>query len=119
MNQLKFLLQEFPEYYLTILVLLAGFTPPISIHPFSSLLAILLILQIVFKNKLSGLLITTVFVIMSMFMFLSLLSELSEFTIPSTNAAKLLLVGLPLSVLNILAVVIMVKKYAFDWSLKH
>lgn len=108
---MKAIFKNFPEYYLIVLVLLAGYTPPITIHPLSLVLAGVLIFQIVYKNRLSGLLLTGLAGIINIVMFFALLSEFNEFTTFTTEARNLLVVGIPLFILNTLAIVFMFQKY--------
>jgi len=112
MKKINQTLMKFPEYYLIVLVILVGYTPPFSFHVISILLGVGLIAQIIFKNKISGLIIASLFFLMTLFMLGALISELNEFTEFNSNAKQLLFGGLSLWFLNVLFSVVMLYKYA-------
>lgn len=104
-------LLKFPEYYLLVLVLLAGFTPPFSFNPLSLVIAGIVILQIIYKNKISGLFIAGLFLIINLFMLGALISEFTEFSSFDSSAKQLLVGGLAIWCLNSCAIGIMIYKY--------
>ena len=93
MKKLKRILLSFPEYYLVVLVLLSGYTPPFYINPIFIGIALILILQIIFKSKTVGIVIAALFMAGNLFMMLALISEFQEFPSFTANAAQLLFVG--------------------------
>ena len=103
---------SFPEYYLATLAILAAYTPLFSLNPILLVLAAILILQIVCKNKVTGLLIASIFLLINLYMLAALISEFNEFPVFNADAKQLLFVGLSLWVLNLLAGLIMIYKYA-------
>ncbi len=108
----KQFLIKFPEYYLLVLVILSGYTPPFSFNPISIVLAAILILQIIFKNKISGLFIAGIFLLINLYMLAALISEFNEFPEFNMDAKQLLFVGLSLWSLNMFSSIVMIYKYA-------
>lgn len=111
MKKLKKTLTKFAEYYLIVLVILGFYSPPFNINPLAIVFVLILILQIIFKNVTSGLLIAALFILSNLFMFIALLSELSEFTRFNATAMQLLLVGLVLIGFNLFVSRMMINKY--------
>lgn len=111
MKSLKSTLPDVPEYYLIVLVLLSGYTPPAYIHPPFIVIALLLLAQIVFRNRYTGIAIAVLFSLANLFMLLALLSEFREFPTFDDGAKQLLFVGLPLLGLNFLMGGLMIHKY--------
>lgn len=101
---------KIPEYYLLIFILLAGYSPPFSINPVFAGLAVVVILQIIFKKRLPGLVIGGLFLLANIFFLGALISEFIEFTEFSTSAIQLLLVGVPLWLLNTAVSILMIYK---------
>ncbi|MFL3662128.1 MAG: hypothetical protein ACI6PN_10300, partial [Polaribacter sp.] len=100
---------KLPEYYLIILAFLAGYVPPFYIHPIFIGIAIILILQIIFKSRISGLILGTLFFLINLYFFGALLSEFNEFN----NRAKLLLfAGITIWIVNFTLSLTMIYKYA-------
>lgn len=110
---MKTIFKKIPEYYLIVLILLAGYTPPITVNTLSLVLVGVLILQIIYKNRLSGLLLTGLAGILNIVMLFALLSEVNEFVTFTTEARNLLVVGIPLFILNTLAIFFMFQKYFY------
>ena len=111
MKTIKQHLIQFPEYYLIVLVLVTGYTPPLSFSPFSLVLAAVVVLQIRFKNKVFGLLLGILFFMINLYMLGALISEFNEFTTFNSKAKELLFVGLSLWMVNLLASILMIYKY--------
>src|SRR5688572_17582397 len=103
---------KFAEYYLILLVLLAAYTPPFSVNPFLLGVMFLITLQIMFKNKIAGLILAILFLISNLYMILALVSEFKEFPIVNAEAIKLLLVGLGIISVNAMIGVLMLVKYS-------
>jgi len=112
MNKVKRTLLKCPEYYLVLLALVTGYSYPFSFHPFFIGLATIPILQIVFKNRITGLLLGIVFSALNLYMLGALISEFSEFTEFSNRAKKLLFVGLSIWSLNMLVAATLIYKYS-------
>ena len=105
------ILIHIPEYYLIILAILAGFTPPFSLNPISLGIVFILALQIIFKNKIAGHLIASLFLIGNLVMLLALTAELNEFPRFNAHAKELLFGELLLLGFNILISGLMLVKY--------
>ena len=103
---------KFPEYYLIILTFLAGYSPPFYINPIFVVIVIILILQIVFKNRILGLVLGSLFFLVNLFFLAALISELNEFTKINTDAKQLLLVGLSIWITNMLMSLVLIYKYS-------
>ena len=54
MSKHKQFIIQIPEYYLIGLAILAAYTLPFSIKPIAIVLAVILTLQIIYKNKTTG-----------------------------------------------------------------
>lgn len=111
MKKTKQILMKLPEYYLLVLVILSGYTPPFSINPIVIGFVAIVILQIIFKNKISGLIVASLFLLINLYMFLALLSENNEFPILNGDAKQLFFVGVLLLVLNLFVTGLMMYKY--------
>ena len=94
MNKTKKILVKLPEFYMLILAILVGYKPPFSFTAISLGLAAIMIFQIVFKNKLSGLMISSLFLLINVFMLFALISEFKEFPTFNSEAKQLLFGGL-------------------------
>lgn len=110
---MKSILFKSPEYYLALLVLLAGYSPPFHINPVCVFILAALIFQIIFKNRLTGLTVGVLFFAANLYFLGALFSEFFEFPGFSNSAQTLLLVGLPIWILNTGASLVMIYKYAF------
>ena len=108
-----------PEYYLVILIILSGYTPPFSFNPIFIGLTAIVMLQIIFKNKISGIIIGSSFLLINLFMLGALISEFREFATFNSQAKQLLFVGLPLWALNMTASIIIIYKYLKGNSAYH
>lgn len=111
MKTFKQILLQLPEYYLIVLALLAGYTPPFSMNPFALAIVGILAIQIIFKNKIAGHLIASFFLIGNLVMLLALTSELHEFPRFNAHAKELFLGGLLLLGFNIFISAFMLFKY--------
>lgn len=109
-KKLQFL--QFPEYYLLVLTILGGYTPPFSFHPIFIGILGLLVVQLIFKNKIVGTILGSLFLLINLYMLGALISELREFTAFNTAAKNLAFVGFTLWGLNMLAALTMIYKYA-------
>ena len=111
---MKSTLLKSPEFYLMFLVLLAGYSPPFFINPACIFILALIMLQIIFKNSLTGLIMGVLFFAANLYFMGALFSEFNEFTEFNNDARALLLVGLPISILNMGASLTMIYKYAIN-----
>ena len=103
---------KLPEYYLALIIILAAYTPTLSFDPIFLGLAFLVILQIIFEKKISGMAVGVLFFLVNLFFLGALISEFQEFTDFDQYAMRLILVGVPLWILNALAAAGMIYKYS-------
>lgn len=118
MEKIKLLLLKLPEFYLLVLAILSCYTPPFSFNPIIMGLVAVMILQLVFENKIAGRIIAGMLLLINMYMLAALLSEFREFTTINSDAIQLLLGGLLLFGLNFCMAGIMLYKYAVKKDLK-
>lgn len=108
---MKKVLYNIPEFALLVMVVLAGYNPPFSINPFFGLIILLLLLQIIFNNRVSGLLLGGVSLLGSLFFLGALLAEFHEFPEFNKAASELILVGLGIWILFTTLSLLMMYKY--------
>jgi len=111
-NPMRVFYYKLPEYYLALIILLAAYTPPFSFHPFFLGMALVVILQIIFQKRISGMTIGAVFFLVNLFFLGALISEFFEFTEFDQYALQLILVGVPLWLLNAFAATGIMYKYS-------
>ncbi len=111
---MKSILFKLPEYALIILAFLAGYSPLFYINPIFIGIIAVLILQIIFKNRISGIVLGSLFFLVNLYFLGALLSEFKEFTEFSDSAKKLLLVGLPIWIINMIPSFTMIYKYSIN-----
>ena len=110
--KLQSTLQKLPEYYIVLIALLAGYTPPFSFNPVFVGIAAIVLLQIIFKNRVSGLVLAGLFFLCNLLFLGALISEFIEFTEFTRQAMELILVGIPLWLLNLVLSVVMFFSYS-------
>ena len=118
MKTFKKILLEFPEYYLVVLVLATGYTPPYSINQLAIFLAIILVIQIVFNNKIVGILLALVLIAIDLYLLLALFSEFRDFPVVNKQALQLLSVELTLIVFNLFVAGVMLYNYSYGIILR-
>lgn len=111
MKRIKPYLLVLPEYYLIVLILMSGYTPPLGFNLLSLVMAFLLVLQIIFKYRVTGVILATLFLMINLYMLLALISEFSEFPTMNSAAVQLLGVGLLLFVTNLSVSGLMIFRY--------
>lgn len=82
-----------------------------TVNPFAIVFLTLLILQLVFRNKVSGVVIAATFIIFNIYIFFALLSEFHEFSTINIDAIKFLVFGLLFFGLNLFVALLMLIKY--------
>lgn len=102
---------KLPEYYLIVFVILAGYMPPFYINPICVGIVGVLIFQIIFKNRISGILLGIIFFLVNLYFLGALLSEFNEFKEFNNSAKELLFVGLTIWIVNIILSLTMIYKY--------
>lgn len=110
MKTLKKIVLEIPEYYLLALVLISTFSTGADFILIALGLVIIL-LQLIFKNRVSGIIIASAFILVNLFMLAAVKSEFSEFRIINEEAQQLRAIGFLLFVLNCTIAGIMLFKY--------
>lgn len=119
MEKMKLILLKLPEFYLIVLATLSCYTPPFSFNPIVIGLVAIAFLQIVFKNKITGLIIAGILLLINLFMFFALISELKEFTTSNSDTIQLLFGGLLFLGLNLFMAAIMVYKYSIKGDINN
>ena len=119
MTKYKQILIQIPEYYLIVLALLAAYTLPFSIKPIAIVLAVIFTLQIIYKNKTTGHIIASLFLIGNLFMLFAFTSNLNELPRFNVHAKELLFGGLLLLGFNILISALMLIKYPIKGENHH
>ena len=109
--KLKEPLSSSPEIYLITATIYYWTLTSNLFNPIAIILLVVLIYQLISKNKSLGLIIAGVFIILNIFMVLALISELSEFSTASQSAVNLLLVGSLFLGLNVTVASFMFLKY--------
>lgn len=109
-NSISFL-SNLVEYLLIIAVLVYWHGTSNLLNPIAIGLLIVLIFQIIFRNKVIGILIPCVLMLLSMYMILALFSEVNEFESFNSDAQRLLFIGLSYFLGTILISFLMIWKY--------
>lgn len=109
-NSISFL-SNLVEYLLIIAVLFYWHGTSNLLNPFAIGLLAVLIFQIIFKNKVVGILIPCVLILLSMYMILALFAEVNEFESFNSDAQRLLFIGLAYFLGTILVSFLMIWKY--------
>ena len=107
-SQLKPLI---PELFLMASVLYYWVLTPNLLNPIAMGLLALLIYQIIKKNAILGLVISAVVMLLTLFMVLALVSELSEFEVANQNYNNLIIFGSLYLGLNLILAGFMFYKY--------
>ncbi|WP_438962383.1 hypothetical protein [Nonlabens sp.] len=116
---MKTTLLKLPEYYFILLAILAGYTPPFDFNLLFLMVALVFVAQIIFKNRVSGLLLAIVTGLINLLFLGALLSEFQEFESFTGDAQQLLFVGLSIFTLNSVATGIMFYKYMKNTARKE
>jgi hypothetical protein len=111
MNNIKIFILQLPEYLL-IAVFFYWFSTALEVNYIAIGLIIILIFQIILKNRILGIIIPSVLILASLYMLLALISEFNEFLTFNSDAKELLLVGLSYFISSIIVSGIMIYKYA-------
>ena len=111
MKRVKTFILQLPEYLLIAAVLFYWFSTGLAVNYIAIGLIIVLILQIIFKNRIVGIIIPSILVMISLYMLLALMSEFKEFLTFSSDAKELLFVGLSYFISTIIISGFMIYKY--------
>lgn len=112
MKNLKKITLLIPEFLLVLAVLFYWVSTANLLNPFAIVLLLALIGQMIFKNKVVGLIIPSFLILASLFLLLALMSEFNEFPTFSYEAKRLLFVGLTFFISTIVVSGIMIYKYS-------
>ena len=111
-ERIKTVILQLPEYLLIVAVVFYWFSAGLVVNYIAIGLIIFLILQIIFKNRIVGIILPSILVMISLYMLLALMSEFNEFLTFSSDAKELLFVGLSYFISTIIVSGIMIYKYA-------
>ncbi len=111
MKIFKHILTWMPEVYFILSIIYYWVLTGTIINQVAISFLALLILQITIRNKISGIIIATTFILLNIYMFFTLLSEFYEFPIINTYAKRLLIIGSIYLGLNLVMAVLMIIKY--------
>ncbi|GAA0728353.1 hypothetical protein GCM10009430_37430 [Aquimarina litoralis] len=109
---MKTVFLRLPEFYFITLAILVGYSPPFYIHPIFIGVIGVLILQIVYKKRVLGITLGSLFFLINIYFFGALLSEFREFTEFNNQAKQLIFVGLGIWIANFIFSSTMIYKYA-------
>ncbi|MBA5792620.1 hypothetical protein H1R17_01120 [Flavobacterium sp. xlx-214] len=85
---------KYAEYLLVLTIIFYWYFTSNLFNPIAIGLLVVMALQIIFKNKVSGIMIPLLFILLSLYMLLALLSELREFSAFNADAKTMLISGL-------------------------
>lgn len=111
MKNLKQLLISNPEYILIALVIFFWTLTTSTINLVAIGLISILILQIIFKNRITGLIIGCIFVFINLYLILAIGSELFEFPTFNSGAKRLLIYGFSIMGVTSIATGLMIYKH--------
>jgi hypothetical protein len=112
MNTLKPYLKFIPECYFILSAVYYWIMTSSLFNPFALILLVALAVLMFFKNKGLGVLLSILFILINLYMFLALLSEYRKFHEPSQAAHDLIVYGSIYLGLNLLMSMVMLIKYA-------
>lgn len=111
MKSYKKIILNLPEYLLIAAVIFYWMSAGLVINYIAIALILGIVLQMIFKNRVVGVVIPCLMILVCLYMILALISEVREFPSFNSDAQTLLFVGLLYFILTILASVIMLVKY--------
>ncbi len=114
----KINLWNVPEYLLLLAVLFYWLPTSNPLNWVAITLVTVLVLQIIYKNKIVGIIISSVLILACCYMYLALFSELREFSTFDADAKELLVVGLSFFTATLAVAGFMFFKYANQLVLK-
>jgi hypothetical protein len=111
MKNLNPILKLAPEIYLILASLFYWASTASILNPIAIVLLIILVFQVIFKINFTGLLLAITFLMLNVYMCFALASELHEFTSPTENYWKMLIVGTLFFGFNLSMSILMFGKY--------
>lgn len=100
-----------PEIYLLISIVYYWTLTATLWNPFAIGLLMLIVFQVLKQNKVTGILISSIFIFLNFFLILALISELSEFPEFNSDAKILAFLGFSYLILNIVMGALMLIKH--------
>jgi len=119
MKKIVLLLPELIILILSCLWLIDNYRVSAIINYYALSVAVVMVLQLVFKFKIVGLSMAIIIALFSLYMFLAVVSEFNDFPQVNFEALKLLVVGFYFCFLGFIAASIMAYKYAIKSVDKH
>jgi hypothetical protein len=116
MKTIKPYLKYIPEAYFILSVVYYWIMTSALFNPFAFILLAALAAVLILKNKGLGVLLSVLFILINLYMFLALLSEYREFHEPSPAAHDLIMYGSIYLGLNLLMSMVLLMKYALMQS---
>ena len=101
LKYIKPLLYWMPELYLVLAILFYWVSTATLLNPIAFILLVLVVSQLIFNKKGIGIFLASLLIILNLYMFLALFSELSEFSAFTVSAQKLLFIGSGFLILNL------------------
>ncbi|CCH52458.1 hypothetical protein BN8_01461 [Fibrisoma limi BUZ 3] len=111
MKNVKHLISKYSEGYLIVITFLCGYLPPLTIAPIFLGLIAILAFQLISKNRITGIIIASLFLLINVLMLLAVVSEFNEFLTATPNAIQLLLIGFLIFGFNLIVSALMMSKY--------
>ena len=111
MKNLNQILKLAPEIYLILASIFYWGSTANILNPIAIVLLSVLVFQIFFQINSTGIFLAITFLILNIYMCFALASELHEFTSPTENYWKMLIVGTLFFALNLIMSILMFGKY--------
>lgn len=112
LKSFKTFVLSLPEYLLIAAVVFYWISAGQLINYIAIILIIVLVLQMIFKNKVIGILIPCLLALTSLYMILAVISEVSEFPSFNSEAKTLVFVGFSYFLTTLFVSILMIYKYA-------
>jgi len=119
MKKIIFLLPELMILIFSVLWFVDNYRVSSIINYYALSVAVLMVLQMVFKYKIVGVAMALIIALVSLYMVLAVLSEFQDFSEVNFEALKLLFFGLYFCFLGFIAATIMAYKYVIKSVDKH
>lgn len=107
----KKVIRYIPEVYLLLSVIYYWSLTASALNLYAITLIVLLLFQIITRNKITGIIISSIFILLNFYFILALVSELNEFPEFNSDAKKLAYFGFSYLVLNITIGTLMLVMY--------
>ena len=101
LRYIKPLFYWMPELYLILATIFYWVSTATLLNPIAFILLVLIVSQLIFNKKGIGIFLASLLIILNLYMFLALFSELSEFSAFTVSAQKLLFIGSGFLILNL------------------